>query len=111
MGVDRREHRIHECAFVRCELGAPDLEEQDHARLAAPLQDGRVEPAAAAFDNDASLTGLGVTKSAYSIHANLIYSPLPKIDLGAELIYGEREIESGLDGDIRRLHLHVKYNF
>jgi hypothetical protein len=65
----------------------------------------------AQFDNDPLLTGLGVTESAQSFHANLIYSPLPKIDIGAELIVGERELENGQSGDLDRLHLHVKYNF
>ena len=67
--------------------------------------------AMAQFDNNPAWTGLGVTESAHSFHANLIYSPVPKIDIGAELIWGEREIESGADGDLRRLHMHVKYNF
>ena len=65
----------------------------------------------AEFDNDTSLTGLGVTQSARSFHANLIYSPIPKVDIGAELIWGNRELESGADGDLRRLHMHVKYSF
>lgn len=65
----------------------------------------------AQVDNDTNLSGLGVTKSAQSIHANLIYSPFPKLDLGAELIFGNRELESGADGDLRRLHTTVKYSF
>lgn len=65
----------------------------------------------AQFDNDTDWTGFGVTKSAQSIHANLIYSPFPKLDIGAELIFGNRELESGADGDLRRLHTSVKYSF
>lgn len=65
----------------------------------------------AQLDNDASWTGLGVTRSAQSIHANLIYSPFPKLDIGAELIWGNRELESGADGDLRRIHTTVKYSF
>ena len=65
----------------------------------------------AQFDNDTDWTGFGVTKSAQSIHANLIYSPFPKLDIGAELIWGAREVESGADGDLRRLHTSVKYSF
>jgi hypothetical protein len=63
------------------------------------------------FDNDAELTGLGITKRVHSIHANAIWTPLPKLDLGMELIYGERELESGADGDLRRLHFHARYSF
>lgn len=63
------------------------------------------------YDNEAALTGLGVTKSVQSLRANLFYSPLPKIDVGAELMYGKRELESGADGDISRLQFTTKYSF
>ena len=49
----------------------------------------------AQYDNDTDLTGLGITEGAQSAHVNLIYTPLPKLDLGAELIWGQRELESG----------------
>lgn len=77
----------------------------------SPKLRGNVFYSMAQFDNDPLLTGLALTESARSFHANLIYSPLPKIDIGAELIWGNRELESGADGDIRRLHMHVKYSF
>lgn len=63
------------------------------------------------FDNDASPTGQSATERAQSFHANLIYSPLPKLDVGAELIWGQRSLENDLDGDLRRIHTHVKYSF
>ncbi len=62
------------------------------------------------FDHDAA-SGGGATASSRSLHANLIYSPVPKFDVGAELIFAQRELESGADGDLNRLHFHVKYNF
>lgn len=65
----------------------------------------------ARFDNDQALTGLGVTESVQSFHLNFIYSPLPKVDVGAELIWAERALESGAEGELRRLHTHVKYSF
>ncbi len=65
----------------------------------------------AQLDNETDWTGFGVTKSAQSFHANLIYSPFPKLDVGAELIWGNRELESGADGDLRRVHATVKYSF
>ena len=65
----------------------------------------------AQLDNDTDWTGFGVTETAQSVHANLIYSPFPKLDIGAELIWGNREVESGADGDLRRLHTTVKYSF
>ena len=76
-----------------------------------PKLRGNLMVSRAQFDNDTDVTGLGVTRSAQSIHANLIYSPFPKLDLGAELIWGTREIESGLDGDLRRLQTTIKYSF
>ncbi len=63
------------------------------------------------YDNDAALTGLGATKSVQSLRANLFYSPLPKIDVGAELMFGKREVESGADGDITRLQFTTRYSF
>lgn len=66
---------------------------------------------AAQFDHDTALTGAAVTEQVQSYHANLIYSPLPKLDIGAELIWGERTLENGADGELRRLHTTVKYSF
>ncbi len=63
------------------------------------------------FDNDAALTGWGVTERTQSMHANLIYSPFPKLDIGAELIYGQRSLEDDREGDLKRLHTTVKYTF
>ena len=63
------------------------------------------------YDNDALLTGLGATRSVHSLRANLFYSPLPKVDVGAELMYGQRKVESGADGDITRLQFTTKYSF
>lgn len=65
----------------------------------------------ASVDNDVSLTGEGVTSDAYSGHVNLIYSPQPKLDFGLELMYANREIESGLDGSLTRLQFSAKYAY
>jgi len=62
------------------------------------------------YDNDGSLGPL-VTKSVQSIRGNVFYSPLPKVDVGAELMYGVREIEDGRKGDISRLQFTTKYSF
>lgn len=63
------------------------------------------------YDNDANLTGGGANKSSWSAAANLFYSPVPKLDIGAEYRYGVREIENGTDGSISRLQLTTKYSF
>ncbi|MCW8925357.1 MAG: DcaP family trimeric outer membrane transporter [Xanthomonadales bacterium] len=62
-------------------------------------------------DNDTSLTGMGVTKNASSMHFNVIYSPQPKLDFGVELLLANREIESGADGDMTRLQFSAKYAY
>jgi hypothetical protein len=76
----------------------------------SPQWRGNLFGSFAEFDHH-SAAGGGATASAHSLHANLIYSPVPKFDVGAELILADRELESGADGDLQRLHVHVKYNF
>jgi hypothetical protein len=62
-------------------------------------------------DNNTDLTGMGATKKMNSWHVNLIYSPQPKLDFGAEFIYADRTLESGADGDLTRLQFSAKYAF
>jgi hypothetical protein len=52
-----------------------------------------------------------VTKDASSIHVNLIYTPAPKLDIGAEIMYAERSLENNVDGDMTRLMISAKYAF
>ena len=49
--------------------------------------------------------------NASSFHVNLIYNVLPKLDVGAELIWGEREVVNGTDGDFTRFQVSAKYAF
>jgi len=62
-------------------------------------------------DNDTEYTGQGVTKDAGSVHVNLIYSPQPKLDFGIEFMYANREVESGVDGDLTRVQFSAKYAY
>jgi hypothetical protein len=62
-------------------------------------------------DNPTELTGLDISKEATSFHANFIWTPLPKLDLGVEYIFANREIESGADGDLNRLQFSAKYAY
>jgi len=64
-----------------------------------------------AVDNDIDKTGTGVTKKASSVHANLIYSPLAKLDFGIEFMYAKRKVESGADGDLTRVQFSAKYAY
>lgn len=52
-----------------------------------------------------------LTETVSNVNVNLLYSPTKKLTLGAEYIFGEREVESGLDGDIKRLQLMGKWAF
>lgn len=62
-------------------------------------------------DNPRTLTGVSANKSAASVHGNLVWSPIKGLDVGAEYFTGERELESGVSGDLRRLQAFVKYGF
>lgn len=77
----------------------------------SPQLRGNLYYAASNYDNDTALTGTAVTKSVDSISANLIYSPLPKLDVGFELRFANRELESGADGSLTRLHFLTRYSF
>lgn len=63
------------------------------------------------IDNDTALTGLDVTKSVYSLHANLLYNPNPRLTIGGEVMYAEREIEAGQRGSLFRFLFSTKYGF
>ena len=62
-------------------------------------------------DNPVALTGGGVTDEVYSVHANLIYTPVDKLDIGVEYIYANRTLENGLNGDMNRVQFSTKYSF
>jgi hypothetical protein len=67
--------------------------------------------AAQHYANDQKLTGGAANASSYSVHANLFYTPLPKVDVGVEYFHARRELENGTDGDEDRVHLIAKYSF
>lgn len=52
-----------------------------------------------------------VTKSVNNANINLMYSPTKNLTFGGEYILAEREVESGADGDLNRLHLTSKWVF
>jgi hypothetical protein len=63
------------------------------------------------YDNDVAFTGGLANKSSWSATANVIWSPLPKLDVGAEFRHAVRELESGADGSLNRLQFTTKYSF
>jgi hypothetical protein len=60
--------------------------------------------------NDDTQVG-GLNDSASSFHVNLIRTVLPKLDVGAEVMWGERENVAGVDGDFTRFMISAKYAF
>ncbi|MGV6806301.1 MAG: DcaP family trimeric outer membrane transporter [bacterium] len=52
-----------------------------------------------------------LTETVSNINVNLMYSPTKSLTFGAEYIYGEREVESGADGDMDRFQLMGKWAF
>lgn len=53
----------------------------------------------------------GATKAAWSVAANLFYSPVRSVDLGIEIRHGERELMSGAKGQLDRAEIAAKYSF
>jgi len=45
------------------------------------------------------------------VTANLLYSPVPRMDIGAELLWGERTNKDGNSGDALQLQFTAKYIF
>ncbi|MCP3675663.1 MAG: porin, partial [Gammaproteobacteria bacterium] len=62
-------------------------------------------------DNDASLTGTGVTQRTNSFQANLLYSPTAKATFGVGLLNATRQLYSNTEGDMTRLIFTAKYAF
>jgi hypothetical protein len=61
--------------------------------------------------NDQDIAGDEVNKQAWSISGNVIYSPVPPVNLGVELMHATRELENGTDGSFNRLQFSAQYNF
>ncbi|MEO6699208.1 MAG: DcaP family trimeric outer membrane transporter [Paraperlucidibaca sp.] len=50
-------------------------------------------------------------KTIYSGLTNIIYSVTPKLDIGAEYLHANREVEDSRDGSLDRLQFMAKYSF
>ncbi len=64
-------------------------------------------------DNPDFLTALNPasTKSVQSAYGALLWDIAPKITVGAELMYGIKELENGADGSLTRATFSTKYGF
>ena len=62
-------------------------------------------------DNDLNYVTDAVNKRYQSVHANLIWSPVARVNVGIEYIWGYREVENGEDGDMNRIQTGFQYKF
>ncbi len=65
----------------------------------------------ASRDNDDKYVPDTVDKQYQSVHANLIWSPINRVNIGAEYIWAYRELENDADGDMNRLLCSFQFNF
>ena len=65
----------------------------------------------AIYDADADAGAPTYNEKSQSIHANLLFSPMPKLTLGGEIIYGKLEKSNGNSGDMNRIQFSAKYSF
>jgi hypothetical protein len=61
--------------------------------------------------NDAAVSGGTVNRTAWSISANILYSPAPPLTFGLELMRGYRQLEDRTDGSFGRLQFSAKWDF
>lgn len=50
-------------------------------------------------------------KSTLRFSSNLVWSPTPRIDLGAEYLWGRRENQNGDEGDATQIQMAARYRF
>ncbi len=58
-----------------------------------------------------ALMAAAAQKSADSVHANLIWSPIPSMDVGFEYIWGHRTVHNDAKGYMNRLQASATYRF
>jgi hypothetical protein len=66
---------------------------------------------AAYIDTDERAVTSQATKRTQSWRANLIYSPIPRLDIGAEISWAQRQLAGDAEGELERFQTTVKYTF
>jgi hypothetical protein len=61
--------------------------------------------------NNPEGTAEGVNRSAESLHANLIWSPIAQTNFGIEVLAARREVQSGQSGRLNRVQASAQYTF
>lgn len=68
--------------------------------------------AASYTDNDANaVTSRALTRRSRSAHANLIWTPTPRLSFGIEYLYAWRQLFGGEQGDLNRINMTTRFNF
>ncbi|HHD63215.1 MAG TPA: porin [Desulfobulbaceae bacterium] len=62
-------------------------------------------------DNDLAYVTDSADSKYQSAYANLIWSPIPRVNVGLEYIWAYREVENGDDGDMNRVMGSFQYKF
>ena len=62
-------------------------------------------------DNPVALTTRQVTDESWNAFANLIWTPIPPLNVGIEVMYASRTLEDGRSGNLQRVQLSTQYNF
>ncbi len=65
--------------------------------------------AVGSYDNPSSLDNVGANQASESWSLNFFYSPIPKLDIGAEYRWAKRELENNDNGTLNRLQFTTKY--
>ena len=67
--------------------------------------------AVGSYDNPNTLNGTAANQASESWSLNFFYSPIPKLDIGAEYRWAKRELENNDNGTLNRLQFTTKYSF
>lgn len=62
-------------------------------------------------DNPVRLTTNQVTDESWNAFANLIWTPIPPLNVGIEVMYASRTLEDGRSGNLQRVQFSTQYNF
>jgi len=55
--------------------------------------------------------GFASLQDYWTVHANLIWRPVPRVDIGVEYIYGFSGIVNSANGELHRIQVSFKYSF
>lgn len=62
-------------------------------------------------DNPVLLTGDQVTDESWNAFANLVWSPVPNLDVGVEFMHAQRQLEDGRSGTLEKVQVSTRYAF